>query len=192
MIRTAIFCGSFDPIHTGHAMLANHVAQSGLVDELWLMPSRVNPLKTAYPPVADHHRLAMCRLVAARSTGVKASDYEQGLPAPSYTYDTLSGLRKDFPDRSFVLLTGADNWLCFDKWRNHESIIKEFGLLIYPRPGYEVIEETLPESVRLLSEAPQMLVSSTFIRKGLREERNMSFLLPSDVLDYIKKEQLYE
>jgi len=192
MIRTAIFCGSFDPIHTGHAMLANHVAQSGLIDELWLMPSRVNPLKTAFPPVADRHRLAMCRLVATRCIGVRTSEYELGLPLPSYTYDTLCGLRKKYPARSFILLIGSDNWLCFEKWRNHDSIIKEFGLLVYPRPGYEVRREALPESVMLLSEAPQMLVSSTFIRNGLHNGRDMNFLLPADVLDYIKNEQLYE
>lgn len=192
MIRTAIFCGSFDPIHIGHALLANHVAQSGLVDELWLMPSRVNPLKTASPPAADCHRLAMCRLVAARCSGVRADDYEMCLPAPSYTYDTLCRLREDYPERSFLLLIGSDNWLCFNKWRNHDSIVREFELLIYPRPGYDVSPESLPESVKLLDDVPQVLLSSSFIRKGLREGRNMNFLLPTDVLDYIKKERLYE
>lgn len=192
MIRTAIFCGSFDPVHTGHAILANHVAQSGLVDELWLMPSRVNPLKTSAPPVADSHRLEMCRLVAGKCSGVVASDFEQGLPVPSYTYRTLSCLKEAYPDRKFILLIGSDNWLCFSQWRDHDRIISEFGLLIYPRPGYEIDSVTLPPTVTLLKDVPQTLVSSTFIRNGLAAGRNMNFLLPSGVLDYIKKERLYE
>lgn len=190
-MRTAIFSGSFDPVHIGHAMLANHVAQSGEVDELWLMPSRLNPLKRDSPPAAETHRLAMCRIVAENCTGVRASDFELHMPSPSYTYETLCRLRDEFPDREFVLLVGSDNWLCFDRWRNHEKIIREFGILIYPRPGSDIDAMNLPENVMLLRDVPQALISSTFIRSGLAAGKDMNFLVPDGVLDYIKTTGLY-
>lgn len=190
-IRTCIFCGSFDPIHVGHAMIANFVSQSGLVDELWLMPSRVNPLKTENPPAGDAERLEMCRLVARLCDNVTVSDFEMKLPAPSFTYRTLTELSRSFPDREFLLLIGSDNWLCFDRWRDHDKIIGEYQIIIYPRPGYEVMKECLPSSVTILSEGPQACISSTFIRKLLTDGGNLHFFLTGEVLNYIKQTGIY-
>ena len=190
-IKTAVFCGSFDPIHIGHAMVANHVAQSGHVDELWLVPSRVNPLKTDHPPVADIHRASMCRLVAAKCHNTSVSEVEMKLPLPSYTYRTLRYLGEMYPEREFILLIGSDNWLLFDRWRDYRKIMDEFRILIYPRPGYIVDEEDLPERVSLLSDAPQALISSTFIRDALGKGRNLNFFLLCEVLEYIRKFSLY-
>lgn len=190
--KTGVFCGSFDPIHTGHAMIANYAGQYCGLDEVWLMPSPLNPLKREHPPVADRLRLEMCRIVAGKCTGVRASDFEFGLPLPTYTYRTLCRLRETWPDRDFVLLIGSDNWLVFDRWRDYDKIIGEFGILIYPRPGYEIDRGILPESVRLLEDAPQALISSTFVREGLRRKKNMNFFLDSEVLEFIKKQGLYD
>lgn len=189
--KTVIFCGSFDPVHIGHAMIAGYVSQCGVADELWLTPSRVNPLKTDRPPVDDTHRIAMCQLVAARSGRIRVCDIESGLPLPSFTFRTLTCLRDRFPDREFILLIGSDNWLLFDRWRDYDKILSDFGILIYPRPGYSVDASSLPSGVDLMDEAPQALISSTFVRDSIREGRALDFFVPDEVLEYIKKHRLY-
>lgn len=191
-MRTVIFSGSFDPIHVGHAMVASYVAQTGVADELWLMPSRINPLKQDTPPASGNHRLEMCRLVADKIDRVDISDVELSLSSPSYTYRTLCHLRDRYPDRSFSILIGSDNWLCFDKWRDHDRIISDFGVLVYPRPGYGIDPETIPDNVELLPDAPQTLISSTFLRGWIGRRRNVNFMIPDDVINYIKTHRLYE
>lgn len=190
-MRIAIYSGSFDPVHTGHAMLASWVGQSGVVDEIWLTVSRHNPLKQTRTQASEHHRLAMARLVAARATGVVASDVEFGLPVPSYTYRTLCELRNTHTEHDFVLLIGADNWHNFHNWRNACEIIAEFGVLIYPRPGIQIDSCSLPANVSYLSEAPVAQISSSAIRAGLASGRNESFFLPDEVYDYIRANNLY-
>lgn len=191
MIRTALFGGSFDPIHVGHAMVTNFVAQCGLADEVWLMPGRVNPLKSEKPPVGEMHRVEMCRLVAGDCADTSVCDIELSMPAPSYTSRTLKRLAGLFPEREFMLLIGSDNWLCFEHWRDHEWIGSNFRIIVYPRPGYDIDGSSLPGNVNLLKDAPQALISSTFVRDGLACGRNMNFFLPSKVLNYIKKHRLY-
>lgn len=191
MTRTGLFGGSFDPIHTGHAMVANFVAQCGLVDEVWLMPGRVNPLKCATPPAPDVHRLEMCRLVAEDCINTKVTDVELSLPTPSFTAQTVRHLLNVSPDRKFVLLIGADNWLCFDRWREHDWLLEHLDVIIYPRPGYPVDRDSLPDHVTLIDDAPQVLMSSTFARAGMAKGINMNFFLPSKVIKYISNHQLY-
>ncbi len=190
--RTALFGGSFDPIHIGHAMVANHLTQSGEVDELWLMPSRLNPLKAGTVPASPEHRMAMCRLVAQRCRDVDVCDIELAMPEPSYTVDTLRELRERFPDREFVLLIGSDNWLVFDRWYKSEEILANHDIIIYPRPDYMIDPRTLPPNVHILDKAPQALISSTYVRNGIRHGDNMNFFVPRDVLEYVKNHKLYE
>ena len=189
-MRIGIYSGSFDPIHTGHAMVANYVAQWGGVDEVWLLVSRLNPLKEERRPADDYHRMAMARLVAEECDGVHASDFEFGLPEPSYTYITLSKLREQYPEHEFVLIVGSDNWVNFGRWRDAHKIIKEFGLLIYPRPGYEV-PETPPEGVTVLGSAPSSFISSTFVRDAIKAGANVNFFVPLNVSKYIRDHRLY-
>lgn len=192
MTRTALFGGSFDPVHMGHAMLANFVAGTGLVDEVWFMPGRINPLKSGVPPVEEFHRSEMCRLVAEDCRAASVCDIEFSMPAPSYTSRTLKRLVDLFPGKEFQLLIGSDNWLCFDRWRDHEWICSNFRIIVYPRPGYEIGRLSMPENVSVLKDAPQALISSTFVRDGLAQGRNMNFFVPQKVLNYITKNRLYE
>ncbi len=189
-MKIGVYSGSFDPIHTGHAMVANYVAQWGGVDEVWLLVSPLNPLKEGHSPISDQHRLAMARLVAEECTHVKASDFEFYLPLPSYTYVTLTKLRERYPEHDFTLIVGSDNWVNFGRWRDAHKIIKEFGLLIYPRPGYEVPEDP-PEGVSVIGNGPTSFISSTFIREALRERANVNFFVPLNVARYIGRHNLY-
>lgn len=190
-MKIGIFSGSFDPIHVGHAMVANFLSQYCGLDAVWLMPSPINPLKQGTTPVSESLRLEMCRIVAAKCTSVGVSDFEFNLPKPSYTWRTLCELRDTFPEHEFSLVIGSDNWLVFDRWRNYEDILRHFNIIIYPRPGYEVAGE-LPLNVKLLKEAPQALISSTFVRKGIQEGKNMNFFLDPAVTEFIKANKLYE
>lgn len=186
-----IFGGSFNPIHTGHAMVASFAAGSGVLDEVWLMVSPQNPLKADRKQAPEADRLAMAELVARRCKGVKACDFEFSLPRPSYTYDTLKALRERYPEHQFRLIIGSDNLRIFSRWRNADKIRKEFGIVVYPRPDYPVEESLLLENVSLLDECPQVLVSSTFIRDRITAGEPVAFLVTEEVEAYIAEHGLY-
>lgn len=190
-MKIGIFSGSFDPIHCGHAMMANYLAQFTELDAVWLMPSPLNPLKATLPPASYHHRFKMCSIVADKCRGVVVSDFESRLEIPSFTNRTLCRLRDEFPGDEFYLVIGSDNWLEFRKWRDWQKIVCEFKIIVYPRPGYEIDDESLPDSLILLRDAPVALISSTFIRRALVEDKNMSYFIDKDVEEYIKDNELY-
>ena len=136
--KVGLFGGSFDPVHRGHLALAQYLLECGAVEEVWLMVSPLNPLKSGAQLSPDAERLEMARLAAADVPGVVVSDFELHLPRPSYTWRTLRTLREAHPDIEFSLIVGADNWLVFDRWQHPEEILAHHRLLVYPRPGCEV------------------------------------------------------
>lgn len=189
---TVIYSGSFNPLHTGHAMLASWVSQyRPEVEELWLTVTPHNPLKPRAGDVDDADRLKMASLVADSISGVKVSDFEFSLPVPSYTYSTLAAMSRRWPERRFKLLIGSDNWHIFERWKCHDRILDEFGIYIYLRPGYPVDGDTLPAGATLLEGAPQSDLSSTFVREGLRQGRDMKYFLPQAVYEYVRDKHLY-
>lgn len=188
-MNIVVFGGSFNPIHTGHAMIASAVAQLEDVDEVWLMVSPQNPLKINKSMMPEELRLKLVRLVAQQCKGVVCSDFEFSLPRPSYTYKTLCELQKAYPQHEFRILIGSDNWKIFDQWKEWGRIIEEYGVLIYHRPDAEV-KPPFPEGVRLLEDVPMMMVSSTYIRKRIQEGFDVRFLVPDVVyneLEYGRK-----
>ena len=191
-MRIGIFGGSFDPIHIGHAIIAQHIIGSGAVDRLWFMVSPVNPLKADKKrQVADTDRLRMVEMVTRPMEGVETSAFEFTMPKPSYTIDTLNALQAKFPDDEFYLVTGGDNWQIFDKWRNSEEILAKYHLLIYPRLGYEVnIPDELKDRVTLV-DAPIIEISSTQVRERLSQGLSVRYYVPDEVLGYIERKQLY-
>ena len=191
-MRIGIFGGSFDPIHIGHAIIAQHIIGSGAVDRLWFMVSPVNPLKADKKrQVADTDRLRMVEMVSRPMEGVETSAFEFTMPKPSYTIDTLNALQAKFPDDEFYLVTGGDNWQIFDKWRNSEEILAKYHLLIYPRLGYEVvIPDELKDRVALL-DAPIIELSSTEIRERLAKGLSVRYSVPDEVLGFIERHNLY-
>jgi len=185
MKHIILFPGSFNPIHAGHLMLANFIASFIDCDEVWLMVSPHNPLKEESTLADAALRLRWVTLALGNHPKIKASDYEFSLPQPTYTYFTLQSLQKDYPDARFSLLIGADNWLVFNKWRDFDKIIEQGSILIYPRPNAPIDEEMLPTHVTLV-QAPIIEISSSMIRKALREDIDVQFFLPSAVYDEIK------
>ena len=191
-MKIGIFGGSFDPIHVGHAIIAQHIISSGIVDQLWFMVSPVNPLKAdKQRQVADTDRLRMVEMVSRPMEGVETSAFEFTMPKPSYTIDTLNTLQEKFPNDEFYLVIGADNWTVFGKWRNSEEILAKYHLLVYPRLGYEVdIPDDMKERVTLI-DAPIIELSSTVIRERLAKGLGVRYYVPDEVLEFILRNNLY-
>ena len=179
-MRTAIFGGSFNPIHRGHIALADFVVQGGWTDEVWLLVSPQNPLKAAAGLLPEQLRLALAQQATENYDRIKVSDFEFHLPRPSFTYKTLAALRESHPDRSFQILIGADNWLCFNRWAHHEELLRDYELLVYPRQGYDIHTASLPPSVRFVP-APLFPFSSTQLREMLLRGEDLSGILPQEI-----------
>jgi nicotinate-nucleotide adenylyltransferase len=191
MLQTAIFSGTFNPIHIGHMLLANYLREFTDVEEVWLMVSPLSPMKKPGSAVDSRKRLEMVRLAIGEDSALLASDFELTLPEPTYTIRTLTALREQYPERDFCLLIGADNWQVFDKWKDYKTIIDQFPIWIYPRLGFEVNIPVSISSVRLLP-APIVGVSSTFIRDAIATGHVMSRFVPERVWKYIVDNGLYQ
>ncbi len=185
-----VFGGSFNPVHLGHVAIAGAVLRSGLADEVWLTLSPQNPLKTGSSEFApDADRLAMLRLAAEGYCGISVCDIELSMPRPSYSVSTLRELARRYPDKSFRLVIGGDNWDLFPRWREHETIIREFSPIIYPRPG--VVLGELPEGVDVCPGVPLLDVSSTMVRQRVRAGLPVNNLVEPRVYNYITEHKLY-
>ena len=175
-MKVGIFGGSFNPIHNGHISLALQLKEQAGLDEVWLMVSPQNPLKQSSDLLDDDQRLQMARLAVKDVEGIVVSDYEMHLPKPSYTWNTLQALSKDYPDREFVLMIGGDNWQLFDRWYRADDIKANYRIVVYTRtpgdPGF-------------------IDISSTDIRRRIREGRGIRRLVPKAVADYINEHKLY-
>ena len=174
--RVALFGGSFNPIHRGHIALAEAAVEQGLADEVWLMVSPHNPLKAAEGLIDEQLRIQWARAAVADCPHIEACDFEFHLPRPSYTWHTLSALRQQYPDKQFLLLIGADNWLSFPRWAHAEEILASHELIVYPREGYP-LPEPLPRGLTLL-QAPLLPISSTDIREAVRNGRPIAEWIP--------------
>lgn len=189
MKKTGVFGGTFNPVHNGHLRLARWLVANKVFDEVWLTLSPVNPLKGERPGATDTDRQRMLALACREEEGIKPNFVEFDMPRPSYSIHTLRKLAADYPDRHFGLIIGADNWLIFDRWRSCDEIIRDFGVTVYPRPGYE-IDQPMPQGVSYLADAPVTAISSTNVRAT--GQTNYDTLLPPAVAHYIKNHKLYE
>ena len=185
--RIGVFGGSFNPIHKGHIALARQILRKAQLEEVWFLVTPLNPFKKAAADLLDDRlRLEMTREALLGEEGLLASDYEFHLPKPSYTWDTLQHLSKDYPEKQFVLIIGADNWQEWNKWYHAEDILRCHEVVVYPREGFPVDESSLPKGVRFVN-TELYKMSSTDIRKRVREGRGIARLVPKGILDLVKK-----
>lgn len=189
-MKTALFFGSFNPIHTGHLIIANHMVAHTDIDRLWFVVSPQNPLKEKKNLLGEQDRLEMVQLAVEDDPRFDVSDIEFHMPRPSYTTDTLAWLRERHPKDEFALIMGTDNLRTLSKWKNYEQLLEENRLLVYPRPESEQHELLEHPNVQL-TPAPLMQISATFIRDCLRTGNSVRYLVPDPVLEYIDKWGLY-
>lgn len=189
--KTGLFFGTFNPIHVGHLVIANYMLEFTDLDEVWLVVSPLNPLKEKKSLLADYHRYAMVDRAVEEDSRLKVSNFEFSLPQPSYTIDTLVRLEEKYPDKQFILIAGTDIFPSFHKWKNHEQILANYNIYIYTRPGYHTGKYRDHPHIRFF-DAPQMEISSSFIRKAIREGKDVRYFLPEKVYGYIREMHFYE
>ena len=181
MRKIGIYGGSFNPIHRGHIALARQFIRQGVCDEVWLMVTPLNPFKQGSTELAaDDIRLQLARKALSRQPHIHASDFEFSLPKPSYTWQTLQALSQHYPDATFTLLIGADNWQGFAGWYHSEDILNHYAVAVYPRKGCPVDAATLPPQVTLV-DAPLYNVSSSEIRRRVRQGLPLGRMVPAAI-----------
>lgn len=187
---TGLFFGSYNPIHVGHLIIANYMASFSGLKEVWLVVSPHNPLKAKSSLANMYDRLEMAKLATENAPQIRVSDIEFKLPQPSYTIDTLTHLHERYPEKEFVLIMGADNLSSLKKWKNFEVLLQNYQIYVYPRPGADVSEWLSHPSITF-TDTPEIEISSTFIRKAIKEKKNVQFFIPDNVLAFIEQKNMY-
>ena len=192
-MKIGLFFGSFNPIHVGHLIIANHMVEYSDLDEVWMVVTPHNPFKKKNSLLDDHHRLQLVMRATEDYPKLKPSNIEFGLPQPNYTINTLVHLEEKYPEHDFNLIMGLDNLKSFKKWKNYERIIDEHELYVYPR-----ISKVISDSDRIkhknihIVEAPIVEISSTFIRKAIKEKKNIRALMPDSAWVYLDEMNFYK
>lgn len=190
MKKVGLFFGSFNPIHIGHLIIASHVADHTDLKEIWFVVSPHNPLKDKNSLLADHHRLALVRRAIENDARFKASDIEFGLAQPSYTCFTLAFLKEKYPAVEFSLIMGGDNLASLPKWKNHESILSNYRIVLYSRPEFDATA-MLNQGTITTVDAPQMHISSSHIRQEVKAGNTVKYLMPLEAWNYLDEMNFY-
>lgn len=190
-MKIGLLFGSFNPIHTGHLIIANYMANYTGLDKVWLVVSPHNPLKEKKDLIQVYDRLEMAKLATENAENITVSDIELKLPQPSYTIDTLTHLKALYPEHDFALIMGSDNLKSLKKWKNYELLLRDHQIYVYPRPGFDDLDLAAHTSV-IITATPLMELSSTFIRKSIAANKNVKYFLPDEVLDFIESKGLYK
>lgn len=208
MKEVGLYFGSFNPIHMGHLVIANHMATRTDLQEVWLVVTPQSPHKKRADLISGPHRLQMVRLAIAENERLVATDVEFGLPEPNYTAATMGHLRATHPDKRFSIIIGEDNFQTLHKWQDYWELVDHHRVLVYPRrelsPAPEPpppFDPTAPRQGQpvppdhpniAFCEAPMISISSTYLREAILNQRDIRYLLPDKVLNYIGSNHLYE
>ena len=193
MKKIGLFFGSFNPIHIGHLILANYILENTDMDELWFVVSPQNPFKEKKSLLKDHNRLDMVQLAVKNYPKMRASNVEFSLPQPSYSIDTLTYLKEKYPDYRFALIMGEDNLKTLPKWKNAQTLIENYQIIVYPRLSEDSEEEKkMPLHANIsLIKALIIELSATEIRRMLKEGKNVRPMLPPEVFEYLDGSNFY-
>jgi nicotinate-nucleotide adenylyltransferase len=184
-MKIGLFFGSFNPVHTGHLIIANHVLNFAQIDKLWFVVSPQNPFKKSRELLDAQARLELVKIAIKDNTRLEISDIEFHLPLPSYTIDSLQYLKKNFPEDEFSLIVGSDNFLSFSKWKSPDTILANFGIIVYERPGFPIDRGQAYSNILIL-DAPLLDISSTAIRKLINDHKSIRYLVPEEVYTAIE------
>lgn len=195
-MKVGLYFGTFNPIHIGHLIIANHIAEYTDLEQIWLVVTPHNPFKKKSSLLDDYHRLEMVHLATKNYPKLKPSDIEFKLPQPNYTVNTLAHLQEKFPKHEFSLIMGEDNLNSLQKWKNYEVLLQNHDLYVYPRifqePKVNLTALESFESKIHLVDAPIVEISSTFIRNSIKNKKNVAPLLSEQVAQYIEHNLFYK
>ncbi len=192
-MKIGLFFGTFNPIHIGHMIIANYMAEFSDLDEVWFVITPMSPFKQKSSLLNNHHRLAIANIAVEDYSKLKTSDIEFKLPQPNYTINTLVHIEEKYPIHQFCLIMGEDNLKGFHKWKNYETILKNYELYVYPRVTRgETTQQFSIQSKICRVNAPIVQISSTFIRKAIKDKKNISTMLPANVWKYIDEMNFYK
>lgn len=190
-MKVGLFFGSFNPVHTGHLVIAEFILEFSDLSEIWFVVSPQNPLKSPDDLEKDEHRLNMVRLaVHENNPRLKACDIEMSMPRPSYTIDTLRKLGEQHPTNHFVIIIGSDTLHTLPQWKGYNELISQYDFLVYPR-DCNAYKQDFPSERFSLVDAPVIGISSTFIRSIIAKGKDVLGYVPDDVWDYIERHELY-
>ena len=192
-MNIGLFFGSFNPIHVGHLIIANHMAENSDLDKVWFVVTPHNPHKKKNTLLADHHRLQMVNIAVEEYPNLEVSNIEFDLPQPSYTVNTLIHIGEKFPQHQFSLIMGEDNLKSFHKWKNYETILENYQIYVYPRVANETAKPELLTHKHIHQiDAPIVELTSTSIRKGIAAQKNIRPLVPQNVWEYLDEMNFYK
>jgi nicotinate-nucleotide adenylyltransferase len=202
-MKIGLYFGTYNPIHIGHLIIANYMADYTDLDQVWLVVTPQNPLKKKNTLLEDYHRLAMVEIAVKDNDKLRPSNIEFKLPQPSYTSNTLAYLQEKHPNYNFSLIMGEDNLRTLHKWKNYESIISQHTIYVYPRALTEQERIELTDEVQIentlalhkniiICDAPVMKVSASFIRKAIKDKKDVRYLLTEPVHKYVEEMNFYK
>jgi len=189
-MKTALYFGSFNPVHNGHLAIANYMLEYSDLQEVWFVVSPHNPFKKRKSLLPDYQRLELLHRAIGDNYRYRASNIEFNLPQPNYTVHTLAYLREKYPNKEFVLIMGADNLRSLPKWKNAEIILNNYEIMVYPRPNVEIIQP--PAKKITVIDAPLMEISASFIRQGIAAGKDLRFFMPQAAYAYMREMHFYE
>lgn len=189
-MKIGLYFGSFNPIHVGHLIIANHVINSTALQQVWFVVSPQNPLKQSASLLNEYHRLHLVQLAIEGEIHLKANNVEFQLPKPSYTIDTLTYLAEKYPNYEFSIIMGSDSLQNIEKWKNYKQLLKNHFFFIYNRPGFDVSDNLLPNMQML--QAPLLEISSTSIRHLIKEKKSIKYLVTDSVKKEIENNNYYK
>jgi nicotinate-nucleotide adenylyltransferase len=187
-MKVGLYFGSFNPIHTGHLIIAAHVANHTDVQQVWLVVSPQNPLKQG-GLLNEYDRLHLVQLAIEEDPQLRASDAEFKLPRPSYTIDTLTYLQEKYPQHEFAVIMGGDSFQNIHRWKNYQALLRDYPIYIYNRPGFS-ITETHGARITIL-DAPLLEISATQVRNFVKEGKSIRYLVPDKVREEIERSHYY-
>jgi nicotinate-nucleotide adenylyltransferase len=189
-MKIGLFFGSFNPLHIGHMAIAQYMVEFTDLEQVWFVVSPQNPFKEKSSLLNQHHRLMMVRIATEDNPKLNASDIEFGLSQPSYTVDTLAYIQEKYPKHEFSLIMGSDNLQHFRKWKNSDVILANHQLYVYPRPKTKDCELAKHPKVQI-TQAPLMEISASFIRQSIHDQKDICYLLPEKVWQYVDEMNFY-
>ena len=192
-MKVGLFFGTFNPFHVGHLMIGNYMVEFSELEEVWYVITPLSPFKKKSSLLSNHHRLSLVNIAVEEYTKLKSSSVEFKMPQPNYTINTLVQLEEDFPSHKFYLIMGEDNLKGLHKWKNSATILENYEIYVYPRISGGLVDNSLFQHPKIHKiDAPIVQISSTFIRKSIKEKKDIRSMFPCNVWQYVDEMNFYK